>query len=73
MANMKHVNQYIKTNYPNLDIEAIRGSGYVYFDGLHGFGCIDSIWSNPTTTSTSDLADMCLQNIADAYPEEEEE
>lgn len=33
MANMRVVNQYIKANFPDMDIEAVRGDGYVYFDG----------------------------------------
>lgn len=70
MANMKHVNQYIKSNFPDLDIEAVRCEGYVYFDGKDGFDKVESVYSNPPTTSTAAMVDMCLQNIADKYPEE---
>jgi hypothetical protein len=69
MANMKHVNQYIKASYPTLDIEAVRGEGYVYFDGKDGFNKVESIYVHPVSADTSELADMCLQNIADTYPE----
>lgn len=69
MANMKEVNQYIKANFPDLDIEAVRGDGYVYFVGNDGHDKVDSIFSNPPTTSTEDMVDMCLENI-DEYVRE---
>lgn len=66
MANMKQVNQYIKTNFPKYDIEAVRGDGYVYFDGKDGFDKIESIYgANPVTTKTSDMVDIVLEQIQD--------
>lgn len=67
MANMKQVNQYIKTNFPNLKIEAVRGEGYVYFDGDDGFGKVNSIYAHPVSTSTEDMVDFVMQEIQDYY------
>lgn len=71
MANMAHVNQYIKANFPELDIKAVRGEGYVYFDGDDGFDKVESIYVNAPTTSTSDLVDLCLENIQEAVNHKE--
>lgn len=37
MSNMAKVNKAIKKTFPDLDIEAVRGCGYVYFSGVDGF------------------------------------
>lgn len=66
MANMKHVNQYIKANWSELDIEAVRGDGYVYFDGDDGFDKVESIYVNVPSISTRDLVDLCMENIQDS-------
>jgi len=65
MAIMKVVNQYIKTNFPEYDIEAVRGDGYVYFDGNDGYDKIESIMCNPVSTSTDDMVDIVLAQIDD--------
>lgn len=62
MANFRVVNQYIKTNYPLYDIQAVRGEGYVYFIGEF---VIESIYVNPASITTNDLADMVLEQIQD--------
>lgn len=67
MANFKEVNQYIKKNFPKLDIQAVRGEGYVYFTGDDGFDKIPSIMTHPVSTSTSDLVDMCFADIQEVY------
>ena len=66
MANMTHVNQYIKANFPELDIKAVRGDGYVYFDGDDGFDKVESIYVNAPSISTVDLVDMCMEQIQDS-------
>lgn len=66
MANMTHVNQYIKANFPELDIEVVRGEGYVYFDGVDGFDKVESIYVHAPSVSTNDLVDMCMQQIQDS-------
>lgn len=63
MANMKEVNKAIKVSYPSLDIEAVRGNGYVYFDGNDGYDKIESIMVNAPTTSTATLIRLCLEEI----------
>ena len=63
MANMKAVNQYIKMNFPNLKVEAVRGEGYIYFDGDDGFDKIDSIYVNSVSISTSDLVDIVMETL----------
>lgn len=67
MANMTHVNQYIKANFPELDIKAVRGDGYVYFDGDDGFDKVESIYVHAPSICTNDLVDLCLEQIQDAY------
>lgn len=63
MANFKEVNKQIKKAYPHLDILAVRGDGYVYFDGDDGFDKIPSIYTNPPSTGTQTLIKMCLSRI----------
>jgi len=61
MANMAEVNKSIKANCPNLDIEAVRGEGYVYFSSENH--TIDSVFAHPVTTSTSSMIDLVLEQI----------
>lgn len=67
MANFKVVNKAIKKAFPNLDIEVVRGDGYVYFDSKDGLDIVESIMTNPTTTNTDTLIRMCIENIEDFY------
>jgi len=63
MANMKAVNKGIKEEFlGDIGIEAVRGDGYVYFIDS-GLDKIESIMSNPTSTSTEDMIRMCVANI----------
>lgn len=64
MANMREVNKAIKAAHPELKVEAVRGDGYVYFDG-EGFDEIPSIYSNPVGTSTSDMIRMCVEAVSE--------
>ena len=66
MANMTHVNQYIKANFPELDIKAVRGDGYVYFDGDDGFDKVESLMVSSTSVDTDTLVDMVIEQIQDA-------
>lgn len=66
MANFRQVNKAIKAAFPGLDIEVVRGKGYVYFGGDDGFDKIDSVMANPTTTSTSSMTQMCIDVIEGA-------
>ena len=63
MANFKTINKGIKEAFPNKDIEAVRGQGYIYFDGVDGFDKVDSIYVNPCSISTEDALKFCLENI----------
>jgi hypothetical protein len=63
MANMRHVNQHIKSNFPDLKVEAVRGEGYVYFDGEDGFDKIESIYVNPVSISTDDLIEIIMETL----------
>ena len=67
MANMMAVNRAIKKQFPDLDIEAVRGDGYVYFGGDDGFGVIPSIYAHHKVTPTGDMIRMCIENIAEEY------
>jgi hypothetical protein len=60
MANFATVNRAIKMIYPQLDIKAVRGDGYVYFDGNDGYNKIESIMAHPVSTNTTDLRMMVL-------------
>jgi hypothetical protein len=66
MANMAAVNKAIQKRFPALDVEAVRGDGYVYFTGADGFDVVDSIYAHPPVTPTGDMIRMCLDNIAAA-------
>ena len=65
MANFAAVNKALKAAYPLLDIEAVRGQGYVYFGGNDGFDKIDSIFVHPTCTSTEDLTRLVIEAAED--------
>ena len=67
MANMMVVNKAIKKQFPDLDIEVVRGDGYVYFGGNHGLDVVESIYAHPTVTPTGDMIRMCIENIAAEY------
>lgn len=64
MANMIAVNKALKSAYPSLDVEAVRGAGYVYFDGDDGFGKVESIMVNPASTATAALIEICIEEIS---------
>lgn len=65
MANFAAVNKALKAAYPALDIEVVRGQGYVYFGGNDGFDKIDSIFVHPTCTSTADLTRLVIEAAED--------
>jgi hypothetical protein len=66
MANMAAVNKAIKSRFPHLDIEVVRGDGYVYFDGADGFDKIESIMTHPVYTPTDDVMRMTIEQIKHA-------
>jgi len=63
MANFKEVNKSIRAAYPLLDIEVVRGKGYVYFGGKDAFGKIESICCHPTSTSTENLIRLAMVGV----------
>jgi gamma-glutamylcyclotransferase (GGCT)/AIG2-like uncharacterized protein YtfP len=68
MANMLAVNSAIRKAYPMLDIEAVRGDGYVYFCGDDAFERLDSIYASPVSTKTDVMVRLCLEEIKWYYP-----
>ncbi|WOF81750.1 hypothetical protein P5704_028255 (plasmid) [Pseudomonas sp. FeN3W] len=70
MANFAAVNKAIKNAYPTLDIQAVRGKGYVYFDGDDGFDKFKSIYSHPTSTTTDTMIRLCLNEISRVIEDE---
>ena len=66
MANFKKVNAEIKA-ITGMDIEAVRGDSYVYFDGEDGFDKVTSIYANPVTTPTDEMTRFCLEAIHEVY------
>ncbi len=68
MANFKEINKTIK-EITGMDIEAVRGDGYIYFNGDDGFDKIASICVHPPTTSTATATRLCLEEIREVYEE----
>lgn len=64
MANFKEVNKAIKTMFPNLNIDIVRGDGYIYYDGDE-FDNIDSLYTHPVSTPTDDVIRLCVDDIED--------
>ncbi len=67
MANMKIINDIFAARYPTLDIEIVRGKGYIYFDGPDGFDKIESINVNLTTITTEKLIPIVDFEICSVY------
>lgn len=64
MARFNEVNREIKKAFPSLDIEVVRGEGYVYFTGDSAYEHdVESIMTHPVSTSTEDLIRMCKEEI----------
>lgn len=64
MANFKKVNSAAKKAFPQLDVEVVRGYGYIYFVGKDGEN-MESIFAHPVTTSTEDVIEMVLSELGD--------
>lgn len=65
MARFNEVNREVKKAFPNLDIEVVRGEGYVYFTGDSAYVYdVESIFTHPVNTSTEDLVRMCKEEIS---------
>ena len=67
MASFSKINKEIEKMFPTLDVVAVRGEGYVYFDGDGGFDKVESIYCHPTSTNTETLLRLVVQNIKSAY------
>jgi hypothetical protein len=63
MANFKQVNRSDQKEFPDLHIDVVRGTGYVYFSGDVGFGKINSIMAHPTSTTTEDMIRICISEV----------
>jgi hypothetical protein len=44
-------------------VEAVRGDGYVYFDGEEGFDKIESIYVNPVSIPTDVLVGIIMESL----------
>lgn len=64
MANFRKINDAVRTEFPALDIEAVRGDGYIYFDGDDGFDKVPSIWANPPSLNTVTATRMVFEAIS---------
>lgn len=62
MANLTQVNKVIKQRFPELDIEIVRGEGYVYFIGEDGEN-IEPICTHPFSTLTDDLCRIVVSDV----------
>jgi hypothetical protein len=65
MTNFAQVNHAIRARFPKLDIEAVRGAGYVYFAGDDAEG-IESIYAHPASTPTPHMIRMAIEQIEEA-------
>lgn len=65
MANFRDVNRAIRARFPGLDIEVVRGDGYVYFAGDDGWE-IEMLCIYPHTTPTPDLIRHAIEHISAA-------
>jgi len=63
MANFKQVNAAVSRAFPDLDIEVVRGEGYVYFAGEDGFDAVRSLMTHPVSTPTDVLINSCVAQI----------
>lgn len=66
MANFQEVNKAVKSKYPNLDIEVVRGEGYIYFSGDDAFDKVQPIMAHPVSTSTEDVIRLVLDELEEA-------
>lgn len=64
MANFLAVNKALKKAFPDLDIEAVRGSGYVYFDGNDGFDKVNSIYVHPSSINTAEMIQLVIEAVS---------
>lgn len=64
MANFAAVNRALKSAYPKLDIKAVRGAGYVYFDGNDGFDKVNSIYVHPSSISTAEMIQIVIEAVS---------
>lgn len=62
------VNSAIRKAYPTLDVEAVRGDGYVYFCGNDAYDRLDSLYANPVSTKTAEMVRLCLEEIKWYHP-----
>lgn len=60
MANFKKVNSEIK-KLLDLDLEVVRGEGYVWFDGDE----VPSIYVHPVTTETDVMVQIVWNHLID--------
>lgn len=70
MANFLAVNKALKKAFPNLDIKAVRGAGYVYFAGNDGFDTVKSIYVNPSSINTAEMVQLVIEAVS--YQQEKE-
>jgi hypothetical protein len=68
MANFQTLNHAIKAKI-NSDIVAVRGDGYVYFDGEDGFDQIPSLYVHPVNTPTDEMIRLCIEHLNTAIAE----
>ena len=65
MAIFSTVNKQLRKQFPELDVEVVRGEGYVYFDGDDGFDKIPPINCHPVVTSTENLTRWAIDAVAE--------
>jgi len=67
MANFKQVNKAVSKQFPELDVEVVRGDGYIYFAGKDGYNKLDCIYTHPTVTTTEDVIRLCVEEVKSVY------
>jgi hypothetical protein len=61
---MSKTNKALRSAHPDKDIEAVAGAGYIYFDGVDGFGQIPSIMMHPRSVSAADRQRIVMVHVA---------
>jgi hypothetical protein len=63
MARIESLNRAIAKEFPDLDIKAVAGRGYVYFDGGDGFDKVESLMIHLPSLDTEKAKKLVIGHI----------
>ena len=64
---MAKINKALKAAYPDKDIEAVAGSGYIFFDGDDAFDKIPSIYCCPKSVSAAVRMTLVMDQVSEYF------